>query len=230
MDKKQQISITLCIVIFLMAVAGSIMCFGEIYVVQTKALEHGILFLKFFTVQSNVLGGISALLYVIFLLRANKKQTKIPTWVHVLRYIATIDLTITFLVVALFLGFITDEGYFSMYANANFFFHLAVPVLSFVSFCFFEKAPKFKFSFTFLGIIHLALYSIFYLIVVLTHYDYQTGKIDLYYDWYGFAQLGLPIAFVAAVVVIGLGFLVAFLLYKINNKQSKKVQQKEPEV
>ena len=219
MDKKQQISITLCIVIFLMAVAGSIMCFGEIYVVQTKALDHGINLLKFFTVQSNILAGITAFVYIIFLLHKNKTQKPIPVWVRILRLVATLDLIITFLVVALFLGFIVEEGYFSMYVNANFFFHFAIPVLNFFSFTFFEDAPKLKFKHTFYGMAHLCLYIIFYLVMVLTHFDYQTGKIDLLYDWYAFAQAGLLVAFACAIALLGIGYLITFLLYKLNNKR-----------
>ncbi len=227
MTKTQQIALTLNIVIFLMAVAGCVLCFGEIYVVQTKILEHGIKFIKFFTVQSNILGGLTALLYIIFSLRENKTKKAIPAWVFVLRYIAIIDLTITFLVVALLLAMLCDEGYLSMYVNANFFFHFAIPVLCVISFVFFEKAPKLKFKYTFLGLIHLVLYAIFYLTIVLTHFNYQTGKVDLLYDWYGFAQAGLLVAFAFAVGLLGIGYLIAFVLYKIKNKQNKLEENKK---
>ena len=227
MEKKQKIALILNIVIFLLAVIGSIFCFGEIYLVYTKPLDHGIRLLKFFTVQSNVLAGIVSLVYIIFLLRNKKTNKPIPTFVNILKFIATIDLIITFLVVALFLGFIVEEGYFSLYVNANFFFHLAIPVLNFISFIWYEERPKFKFCYTAFGLIHLVLYSVFYLIVVLTHY--QDGAVPLFYDWYGFAQLGLGMAFVCAIVVLGLGYLVAFLLYKINNKKVASIDKlKEP--
>ncbi len=216
MDKKLKISLILNIFIFLMAVVGSIFCFGEIYLVYTKPLDHGIRLLKFFTVQSNVLAGITSLLYIIYFLRENKTKKPIPMAVHILRYIATIDLVVTFLVVALLLGFIVDEGYFSLYVNANFFFHFAIPVLNLISFAFFESTPKLNFKDTFVGVIHLILYSIFYLTVVLI--NYHDGAVPLEHDWYGFAQLGLGIAFVCAIVILVGGYLVAFLLYKINNK------------
>ena len=217
MSKKQKTALILNIIVFALAVIGSIFCFGEIYITYTKPIEHGFKLMKFFTVQSNVLAGITALLYIIFLLRERKTQKKIPFVVHVLRYIATIDLIITFLVVALFLGFIVDEGYFSMYANANFFFHFAVPVLNLISFVWFEDTPKFKIIHTLYGMIHLALYAIFYLIVAVSHF--KNGAVDLYYDWYAFAQKGLPLAFVCGGIVIGLGYLVAYLLYKVKKRK-----------
>lgn len=217
MSKSQKISLTLCIVVFVMAVAGSIMCFGELYVVPTKPLDHGIRLLKFFTVQSNILGGVTAFVYIIFLLRKNKTQKDIPFCVRILRYIATIDLIITFLVVALFLGFIYEEGYFMLFVNANFFFHFAIPVINFISFAFFEDAPKMTLKQTLWGMTHMVLYSIFYMTVVITHF--HDGGVDIFYDWYAFAQLGIPFALVCAVIVLSLAYGLAFMLYKLNNRR-----------
>ena len=224
MGKRQTLALSFNITIFLLAVLGSVLCFGEIVFVETKIYEHGIKMLKFFTVQSNVLAGITALFYVIFFIRERKTKKEIPMFVHILRFVATIDLAITFLVVALFLGFITDEGYFSMYVNANFLFHFLIPVLNFVSFEFFEQSPRFTIKHTFWGVLHLILYTIFYLIVVLTHFN---GSVPLEYDWYAFAQLGLPIAFMCAVLILGLGYLVSFLLHKLKNKQNGYVKTQE---
>ena len=220
MSKRQKAALVLNIVVFLMAVVGSIFCFGEIYVVFAKPLEHGIKIIKFFTVQSNILAGISALLYLVFAIRKQKSQKPFPFFVHVLKYISTIDLILTFLVVALFLGFIVEDGYFSLYVNANFFFHFAIPVINFISFVFCEEKFDCKFEHTFLGVIHVVIYSFFYLIVVLTHF--QNGAVDIKYDWYAFAQLGLPIAFVCSVVVLSISYLSAYLLYKAINKAQRR--------
>ncbi|MCR5553756.1 MAG: hypothetical protein K6F08_03340 [bacterium] len=218
MEKKQKIALVLNIVVFLMAVAGSILCFCEVYIVYTKPIEHGIGFLKFFTLQSNIFAGITAFLYIIYLIREQKTQKRIPFAVRIVRYIATIDLILTFLVVALFLGFLVEEGYFSLYVNCNFFFHFAIPVISTISFIFFEEMPKLKIKHTFIALIHVFLYSIFYLVVVLTHF--KDGAVDLVYDWYAFAQRGLIIAFVCAVIIFGVSYLTSFILYKVNNKRS----------
>lgn len=220
MDKAQKTSLIINIITIIITIVGCILCFGEIYIIPTKPLDHGIRLLKFFTVQSNILAGITSLIYIIFLQKQNKTGKQIPSFVHTLRLIATTSLIITFLVVALFLGFIVEEGYFSLYVNANFFFHFLTPILTFISFSFFEKTSSFNFKNVFWGISHLILYSIFYLTVVLTHI--QNGKVPLYYDWYAFAQLGIGIAFVCAFIILSLGFLVSFLLYKLKNKNSIK--------
>ena len=98
-------------------------------------------------------------------------------------------------------------------------FHFLIPVLNFIVFLFFEEKPRLKFWHTFVGLSHLLAYAIFYLVVVFTHVT--SGSVPLEYDWYAFAQKGLVIAFVCAVVVIALGYLIAFLLYKINNRNQK---------
>ena len=216
MEKKQKIALVLNLVVFLMAVAGSILCFCEVYIVYTKPIEHGIGFLKFFTLQSNILAGISAFLYIIFLIRERKTQKHIPLAINMVRYVATIDLILTFLVVALFLGFLVEEGYFSLYVNCNFFFHFTIPVISSVSFVFFEETPKLKLRHSFIALIHVLLYAIFYLIVVLTHF--KDGAVDLAYDWYAFAQRGIPIAFVCAAVVFGISYLTSYGIYRFKNR------------
>ncbi|MBQ7453370.1 MAG: hypothetical protein IJS68_03840 [Clostridia bacterium] len=224
MERRDKIALTLNIVVFLMALVGSILCFGEIYIVNTKPIEHGIKLLKFFTLQSNILAGVSALLYVVFFLRERKTERKTPFFVYMLRYIATIDLILTFLVVALFLGFIVEEGYFSLYVNANFFFHFAIPIINFINYIGVERKPLLKLKHTFVGLIHVLLYAIFYIAVVIAHFS--DGAVAIEYDWYAFAQKGLPIAFVCAFVVLGVSYLTAFGLYKgVNKKQTKKQQK-----
>ena len=222
--KEQQVSLILNIIIITLTIIGSIFCFAEIYIIDTKPIEHGIKLFKFFTVQSNVLAGITSFIYVIYLLRQHKTDKEIPLWVSILRYMATIDLVITFLVVALFLGFIVEEGYFSLYVNANFFYHLAIPVINFISFVFYENKFQLGKKQIALGMTHIMLYAVFYLIVAFSHF--QDGKVSLEYDWYGFAQSGVLGAIISGLVVLGLGYLISFVLYKIINKsnQSKKSQ------
>ena len=218
MRAKQKVSLIFNILIFLLAFVGSIFCFGEIYLSPTTSIEHGIKLFKFFTVQSNVFAGITSLVYIIFYFREKKTKKQIPFFVTILRYIATIDLVITFLVVALFLGFVTEDGYFSLYLNANFLFHFLIPVLNFISFAFFENS-KLKFRHTFLGLTHLLLYSAFYLAIVLTHF--KNGKVPLEYDWYAFAQFGFIIMAVSAAIVLFMGYFTAYVIYIINNRHKK---------
>ena len=220
MGKKEKIALSCNIVLFLLVIVGSVLAFGEIYIFPTQQIDRGGGLLKFFTVQSNLFGGVTSLLYVIFLLRKRIKGKSIPVSIHVLRFVATIDLLITFLVVALFLGFIVADGYLSLFVNANFLFHFLIPVLNVISFLFFEKKTSLKFWNIFVGLAHLDAYAVFYFVVAFTHF--HDGHVTLEYDWYAFAQFGVGIAIAFAVIVLGLGFLVAYALFSINNKISKQ--------
>ena len=230
MNSKQKISLFLNIIIVIFCIIGCILCFGGIRFVDVPLLDHGIRNLKFFTVQSNIFAGIMSAVYVFCLIKQKNTNKPIPTTVNVLKFIATIDLAITFLVVACFLGFLVEQGYWSLFVNANLLFHLFIPLIGFVSFVIYEDTPLFRFSFTFVGLIHIFLYSIFYYCVVLTHM--QDGVVDLKYDWYAFAQLGLPMSFVFALILFGLAYLASFTIYKLNNKfaMTKKPNNTNPDI
>lgn len=217
MNKRQKFALAFNIIILALVIFGSVLSFAEIQFFSTKAYDHGYRLLKFFTLQSNILAGVTSLLYIFYLVREVKKQKAIPKWVNILRYIASIDLIITFLVVALFLGFIAEDGYFSLYLNANFLFHFLVPILTVVSFIFFEKKPVFRFRDTFLGLTHLFLYAIFYTVNVFAHM--HDGVVEIEHDWYAFAHYGTGLMFAFAVGVIGIGYLASFALYKIINRR-----------
>ena len=228
MERRKKWALIFNVAIFYLALIGCEMCFCNIVIIPTTSHAEGIELLKFFTLQSNIFAGITALIYVIFLLVNRKKKKEIPMLIHILRFIATIDLVITFLVVALFLGFIAEDGYFSLYLNANFLFHFLIPILNFVSFTFFEKKPRFEFRHIFAGLTHFFLYTVFYLTTVLVHF--KDGAVDLKYDWYAFAHFGLGIAFICAVIVFSLGFLVAYLIYRIVNKRNDLFDNKNETV
>ena len=223
MTKKDKLSLIFNCIIFAVTVFACVITFCDILFIEVPVLEHGIKIMKFFTMQSNVLAGIVALLYVIFYVLRSKKGKKFPTILYVLKYIATIDLIITFLVVTLFLGFIVEEGYFTLFVNGNFFFHFFTPVINAVSFICFEEFYLKEFKYTFTGIIHMVLYSIFYMSVVLTHM--VDGVVDLKYDWYAFAQKGLPLAFAIALGLLVITYFVGFALWKIKNKQNQKLKE-----
>ena len=217
MNKKEKLAFCFNLAIFVFSVFGSVLAFFQIRLTPAPLddSEYGVI--RYFTVQSNVLAGIVALLYLVFYLKNKSADKKVPLPVNILKYVATVDLTITFLVVALFLGFIAPDGYFSVYTNANFFFHLIIPLLNVVSFVYFEPFYLNKKVLTLFGIVHLFLYSVFYQIVALSHFE--NGKVDIKYDWYAFAQNGVIVALLFAVVLLAIGYLTAFAFWKIKIKR-----------
>lgn len=179
--------------------------------------------IKYFTTQSNIFAGITSLVMLIFeILYLVKKTNKIPKWVSIFKMISTVGVVLTFMVVAFYLNFVAvSQGYsyFRLYQGTDFFFHFLVPVLAAISFMFFEGRKDIKFRYTFVNLIHLLGYIIFYAINVLTHL--QNGKAIRKYDWYYFATGDLWLMFPVGLLILLLGYGFGFGLWIINKKFAK---------
>ena len=167
--------------------------------------------LKYFTVDSNILVGVAALLMAI-----SQYRGKVAPWLYVLKLVATVGVTITMLVTVFYLGFVVSTGYFSMFQGSNFFFHLIVPLLSIIVFVFFEKTDCIAFKCNFLSFIPIVLYGIYYAVSVLTHME--NGAVQKGYDWYKFFQFGTKSIIIVYPFFLGFAFLVSFILWKMNKR------------
>lgn len=172
--------------------------------------------LKYFTVQSNIFMGISALISLIYLLF---KKDKYPTWIVILKLMSTTCLTLTFLTV---LGYLAPlMGIDMVFLGANLYMHLIIPVVSIISFIFIEPKVELKFKWNFFSAIPSGTYGIVYISCLIAFNDY--GNIEGW-DWYAFGSLGLGIGFV---MLIGLNIVAlasSIVLYALY----KKVRKKEP--
>ena len=153
---------------------------------------------RFFTVQSNALCGLSALLMCL----APEAE-----WVWLLKYVGTVAVTVTLLTVLCFLG--PTMGYEHLLSGADLFMHLITPVLSLGSFCLLERRGL-SFPQALLGLIPLGLYGLLYCYKVLAA---PPGR--EWADFYGFNRGGRwPLSMAA----MGLGtFLVCMGLMLIQN-------------
>ena len=146
---------------------------------------------RMFTTQSNIIAGIVATIIVVFdILILLKKRNEIPNWLKILKMISTTGVTLTFFVVVFYLGFVAiaeGHSYFILFRNTNLFFHFLTPVSSILSFILFEGRSNINFKYTFLNMIHMVGYTIFYSINVFTHLN-ADGSVNRNYDWYYFVQ------------------------------------------
>lgn len=172
--------------------------------------------LKYFTVQSNIFMGISALISLIYLLF---KKDNYPTWIVILKLMSTTCLTLTFLTV---LGYLAPlMGIDMVFLGANLYMHLIIPVVSIITFIFIEPKVELKFKWNFFSAIPSGTYGIIYISCLIAFNDY--GNIEGW-DWYAFGSMGLGIGFVMLVGlnIVALGSSIAlYALYK-------KVRKKEP--
>lgn len=178
---------------------------------------------RMFTTQSNIVSGIVAAIIVVFdILILLKKYNEIPNWLKIVKMIATTGVTLTFFVVVFYLGFVAvaqGYSYFIIFRSTNICFHLLTPISAILSFILFEGKSNIKFKYTFLNMIHMICYAIFYTINVFTHLN-SDGSVNKDYDWYYFV-LGENWTYIFAVlgiliVTYGIGLVLWFTNKKLD--------------
>lgn len=213
---KKKLSLILNIIIVILTIFASILMFTGIKITHgaEPILEVSkIEMFKFFTVDSNIFMGIIALIYAIKEI-TNKEITKI---MYKLKLMATTAVSLTFIIVFTYLGYIAKDGLISLLQNSNLFFHLVIPVLSIITFTLFEKTNKLKFKDSIYGIIPTIIYAVLYLTNILIHME--NGKVSPVYDWYWFVQNGVKTAIIVAPMIILISYIISLILWKINRKE-----------
>jgi len=180
---------------------------------------------KYYTVDSNVFGGLVALVYICFeVALAKGKITRIPKILHLLRLAAATGLTLTMLVTAFFLIPQFGEHWYILYIDNNFFFHLTVPILSIITFIFFEPDTKISLKESLFGTITMLLYGIVYTLNIIAHLGSGNPLKD--YDWYGFLNGNLKNAFVAIPAMLIVTWLITLGLWILNRKITTQKNEK----
>lgn len=223
MNKNRlKISILLNIIIVVFTIFASIVMFtGFKFMHGAEPVLESTKFgaFRFFTVDSNVFMGIASFAFMIEEIKLLKGINKsINKKMYILKLMATTAVTITFLTVFLYLGPISKDGIPSMIQNSNLFFHLIIPVLSIITFVFFEKTNTISFKNTLFGIIPTLIYELYYLINILIHIE--NGKVSPLYDWYWFLQNGVWTAIIVAPFMLIVSYIVSIVLWKINKTSS----------
>lgn len=219
MVKNYRISLVLNICIVLLVTIGSIFMFtGFKFMPDETLLEaNNLSMFRFYTVDSNILIGIFSLILIVYEIKfVNNKIKNIPNWVYILKYVGTSGIMLTFITTAFFLAPL--YGFYAMYNNNNLFFHLMVPVLSIISYIFYEKHSN-KYKYAFLGIIPMFVYSIYYTSRILININ--NGGLTFKYDFYGFSQGDLRNIIIVIPLIYLVSYLVAVLLIFFNKRLSK---------
>ena len=157
----------------------------------TWNLGHGLKQFRFFTVLSNNLCAIAALMMAISQISGN-----VPQWIFMMKYLGTMSVTLTFLTVLLFLG-PTQGGYGKWFFERDFFYmHLIGPLLAILSFCLLERR-RLSFGNAMTGLVPVVLYGAVYLYKVILAPEERRWE-----DFYGFNRGGMwPIT--GAVMLVG---------------------------
>lgn len=142
-----------------------------------KADPHRVVF-RFFTTLSNVFCAVAALVMV------TVGETP-PLWALILKYVATVAVTVTLLTVICFL-LPASHDWKGLYGGAELFLHLICPLLAIVSFLAFEKPTAAMPAWIIpIGVVPVVLYGMLYL-----HYVIRVPEARRWNDFYGFNRNG----------------------------------------
>ena len=147
--------------------------------------ERGIKAFRYFTVLSNVLCAVSALVMAI-----SQASGSVSPGVVMFKYLGTLSVTVTLLTVLFFLG--PTIGYKVLLSGRDLYMHLIGPLMAIISFCFLEKHGL-SFGTALLGLLPVILYGSVYLCKVVFSPEDRRWE-----DFYGFNKGGKwPMAFAA---------------------------------
>lgn len=169
-------SIIINAVIFIATFAAVISHFRKDGVWRFK---NGLKQFRYFTVLSNILCAIAALLMAISQLGGGASRP-----VFLLKYLGTVSVTLTFLTVLLFLA-PTQGGFAQWFGGEYFYTHLAGPVLAILSFCLLER-QRMSLGTAMMGLLPMLLYGAVYIYKVLLAPEDQRWE-----DFYGFNRNGM---------------------------------------
>ena len=167
---------------------------------------------KLFTVDSNILMGIAALLFAVC-----SKNGNCSTKIYIFKLAATSSVALTMLVTTFYL--VPINGFKDMFSNSNLFFHGIIPFLSIITFVFFESNDKISFKQTFLGLIPVSCYAIFYVTNGVSHSI--NGYVPQRYDWYHFFFMKLKSIPIVLTIILLVSYFICFLLWKCNRKLAR---------
>lgn len=127
---------------------------------------------RYFTTDSNLLMALIAVIYAAFnVVCLVRPQTAEPEWLHILKFVGTAAVSVTFVTVVIFLGPTAAmrsgmRGYLRMFEGNVFFLHFLCPVLAIISFALLERGARLTPAQNLWALIPTVVYSIVYLIMV----------------------------------------------------------------
>lgn len=135
---------------------------------------------QYFTVLSNIFVVLVSLINsIVYIASIAKQKNYVKEGLQVLKLVAVVAVTITFLMVIIFLIPNNTTG-FNFYGGSQLFLHLITPLVAAFSFIFLEYQTKIRFRFFFMPIFFALAYGAFYTIYAFT------APAGTAIDWYGF--------------------------------------------
>ena len=123
---KRKVGYILNVVLILLELIGLGVC-----IVKYKKVD-----ISYYTVDSNLLALITSCIYVVF----SFLNKEIKKYVSILKYISTLSLSVTFIVVIFVLAPMYNFAYkYLLFNNELLYYHTLCPIIAIISFVFFEE-------------------------------------------------------------------------------------------
>ena len=178
-------------------------------------ISNGLGLFSYYTQDSNILGLLSSLLFVVTGYESFKsKMVKTNNFVAKFRFMATACMCLTFLVVIFVLipaaGFKWTGWY--LFSGANLYYHTLCPIISFISFMFFENVVNLRFVNTVINFIPTVIYAI----ITIT-----LNALYIMYGPYPFLKVheqSFAMSVVWFILIVGGSWVLSILLYIAKRK------------
>ena len=169
---------------------------------------------KYFTTDSNILMAIASALFLFFDLRKiNDPKKKIPRWAEIFRFAGTVAVSLTFVVVVIFLApksLITSGAARAagLFTGNVFPLHVSTPLFAIFSWIFLDECRDLSLPESLWALVPVAIYGAVYTWLVIA--------VKVWVDWYGFTLGGrFEIAPVSILVILAATFGITVLLRKL---------------
>lgn len=167
----------------LLSVAGNAaLLLSEIYalIADFRRPNHGVKSLRYFTIDSNILAGIAALIMIPAELVSLLRGEPAAEGALLFKFIATAAVSVTMFTVLVFLG--PTQGYGRMLSGPSLWLHALSPILAILTFVCVDGGAAVHGGLALTGLIPVVLYGMVYTACVLVRKCWE--------DFYGFNKGG----------------------------------------
>ena len=170
---------------------------------------------EYYTIDSNILALIVSAIFIVYMLL--KKE--MPTWLRMLKYSSAICLSVTFLVVIFILAPMYEFSYgHLLFSKELLYMHLLCPVLSIITFIFFDEIESFNRKDNFAGLTLTIIYGIVLIILNLL------SKVSGPYPFLKVREQSAAMSLLWLVVIFALAYFIGLALRKAGARVRKKVK------
>lgn len=184
-------------------ICNSLIVLFEIIALFMTINYHGRFPVEYYTEDSNIFAMITSLLYVIYLIR--KKD--IPMYLKLLKYMSTISLTLTFLVVIFVLAPMYNFNYYGLlFKDSLIFVHLICPLLAIITFKKYDDINGLTYKDNILALTFTIIYAV--ILVVLNILKVIKGPYPFLYVY----EQSLVVSILWLITILTLTYIIGYVL------------------